>query len=118
MIRTSALLIGLLAFAPAVLAHPGHGHKVMGVVSTIHENHLVVKDANGKETTFALDAKTKITRGRTTLRSSEIKAGDRVVVTYEETKDKDGKTLAIVKTIQVGTATPTTAKGDQSSMVP
>src|SRR5512145_820720 len=81
MIRTFALLVvGLLALAPVVAAHPGHGHKVMGVVSTIHENQLVVKDAKDKETTFTLDAKTKITRGRTALRSSEIKVGDRVVV--------------------------------------
>ena len=105
MIRSFALLIvALLAAPPVVAAHPGHGHKVMGVVSTIHETHLVVKDAQGKETTFTLDAKTKITRGRTALRSSEIKVGERVVVTYEETKDKDGKALVSVKTVQVGTA--------------
>jgi hypothetical protein len=111
MIRTFALLVvGLLALAPLVAAHPGHGHKVMGVVSTIHENQLVVKDAKDKETTFTLDAKTKITRGKTVLRSSEIKVGDRVVVTYEETKDKDGKTVASVKTVQVGVAATTTAK--------
>ena len=111
MIRTFALLVvGLLALAPVVAAHPGHGHKVMGVVSTIHENQLVVKDAKDKETTFTLDAKTKITRGRTALRSSEIKVGDRVVVTYEETKDKDGKSVASVKTVQVGEAATTSAK--------
>lgn len=111
MIRTFALLIvGLLAVPPAVAAHPGHGHKVMGVVSTIHENHLVVKDAKGQETTFTLDPKTKITRGPTALRSSEIKVGARVVVTYEETKDKDGKTVTTAKTVQVGAAT---AKGGE-----
>ncbi len=71
------------------------------LLSTIHENHLVVKDAKGKETTFTLDLKTKITRGPTALRSSEIKVGDRVVVTYEETKDKDGKTVVTAKTVQV-----------------
>ena len=106
MIHTFALLIvGFFAFAPVVAAHPGHSHKVMGVVSSIHENHLVVKDAKDKEMTFTLDAKTKITRGRTVLRSSEIKVGERVVVTYDETKDKDGKTVASAKTVQVGTAT-------------
>jgi len=102
-IRPYALLIvGLLVVPPGVAAHPGHGHKLMGVVSTIHENHLVVMDAKGKETTFTLPAKTRITRGPTTLRSSEIKVGDRVVVTYEETTDKDGKPLVSVKTVQVG----------------
>ena len=111
MIRTlSLLVVGLLALSPAVAAHPGHAHKVMGVVSTIHENHLVVKDAKDKETSFTLDVKTKITRGRTALRSSEIKVGDRVVVTYEETKDKNGKTVATVKTVQVGTASVTSSQ--------
>lgn len=105
MIRTFALLIvGLLAVPPAVAAHPGHGHKVMGVVSTIHENRLVVKDAKGQQTTFTLNAKTKITRGPTALRSAEIKVGDRVVVNYDETKDKDGNTVATAKTVQVGAA--------------
>ena len=110
MTRTLALLVvGVLALSSVVAAHPGHAHKVMGVVSTIHENHLVVKDAKDKETTFTLDAKTKITRGRTALRSSEIKVGDRVVVTYDETKDKDGKTIASVKTVQVGVPSTTTS---------
>ena len=59
-------LVGLLigVRAPLALAHEGHAHKVMGTVATIHENHLEVKDKNGKITMHALDTKTKIRRGK------------------------------------------------------
>ena len=56
-----ALAAGLLAPA-AVVAHEGHDHKTQGTVSAIHENHLEVKDAKGKLTTFALEPTTKIRR--------------------------------------------------------
>ena len=98
----SAVLLVLPAFA---LAHPGHVHKVMGVVSVIHENHLEVKDAQGKATTFTLDAKTRIRRGKTILKAADIKAGDRVVVVANETKGKDGKAVVTVTEVQLGTAT-------------
>jgi hypothetical protein len=91
---------------PALLwAHPGHAHKTMGVVATIHENHLEVKDTQGKTVTFTLDAKTRIRRGKTVLKPADIKAGDRVVVLSTESKDKAGSAVVTVTEVQLGTAT-------------
>lgn len=107
MTRRTLLTLAVLLTIPSLsLAHPGHTHKVMGVVSTIHENHLEVKDTKGKASTFTLDSKTRIRRGKTILQMSDIKVGDRVIVVTVETKDaKTGDATVSVTEVQVGTAT-------------
>ena len=106
MTRRDFCLTTIILASPALLwAHPGHAHKTMGVVTTIHENHLEVKDTQGKATTFTLDAKTRIRRGKSVLKAADIKTGDRVVVVTNETKDKDGKAIVTVTEVQLGTTT-------------
>ena len=97
----------LTAWSTALSAHPGHGHKVMGTVSSIQGNHVEVKDAAGKVTMHMLDAKTKIRRGRTVLTAADIKVGDRVVLSITEQKGADGKAVATVTEVQVGAAPAT-----------
>lgn len=111
MMRLMAISIAalVLTMTPTVGAHEGHAHKTMGVVSMIHENHLEVTDLKEQKKTFALDTSTKITRGKTRLRVEEIKVGERVVVTYQQVKDKDGKVTEVVKTVQVETSATTKA---------
>lgn len=78
-----SLIFGLaLMLGPVVLAHEGHDHKVMGTVSMIHENHLEVKDKDGKTVTVTLNEKTKILRGKQKATKAAIKEGERIVVTY------------------------------------
>lgn len=98
--------------APAgISAHEGHDHKVMGVVSAIHENHLQVTDTKGKVTTHTIAAATKISRGKARMSTADIKVGDRVVVTTRETKDKAGKAVVTVLSVQLGVgATAATKK--------
>lgn len=109
--RTSLLTLAALLVAPAlVVAHEGHTHKLMGTVSTVHENHLEVKDVKGKMATFTLDSKTKVRRGTTILKIADIKTGDRVVVLSRETKDKaSGKVTVNVLEVQLGAAATATA---------
>ena len=103
--RTLLSILAIVAIPAVSAAHPGHAHKVMGVVSTIHENHLEVKDAKDKASTFTLDEKTRVRRGKTILKAADIKVGDRVIVVYAETKDeKTGKTSVTVTEVQLGTA--------------
>ena len=109
MIRRTLLTLAAALVVPAfALAHEGHTHKLMGVVSTMHENHLEVKDAKGKASTFTLDEKTKVRRGTKILKAADIKAGDRVVVLSKETKDKAGKVTGNVVEVQLGAAASTT----------
>ena len=103
------LLVAFGMIAAPLSAHEGHTHKVLGTVSMIHENHVEVKDVKGKTIALTVNDKTKIWRGKSPLGIAEVKVGERVSVTYQEVKDKAGKSSMIVKTIQVG-ATPTAAK--------
>jgi hypothetical protein len=106
-----AVVAGVALAAPVALsAHEGHDHKVMGVVTAIHENHLEVKDVKGKITTHTIAATTKITRAKTKLAVSDIKVGDRVVVTTRETKDKAGKAVINVVSVQLGVSAQTVGK--------
>ena len=104
--RTLLSMLAVIALPVLSVAHPGHSHKVMGVVSMIHENHLEVKDAKGKASTFTLDDKTRVRRGKAILKTADIKVGDRAIVVYAETKDaKSGTTSVTVTEVQLGTAT-------------
>jgi hypothetical protein len=112
MTRTLAgIAAAFFLIAIPLAAHEGHAHKTMGVVSMIHENHLEVTDLKDKKATFTLDARTKVLRGKTPLRAADIKVGERVVVTYQQTKDKAGKVTTVVKQVQVGITPATTSTG-------
>ena len=103
--RDFCLVAAALALPVSLGAHPGHAHRTMGVVTMIHENHLEVKDTQGKATTFTLNAKTRVRRGKTILTPADIKTGERVIVVHNESKDKDGKPVVTVTEVQLGTAT-------------
>jgi len=98
------LLLGLV-LAPAVYAHEGHTHKIMGTVSAIHENHLEVKATDGKTVAVTLNDKTSIVRDKTRLAASDIKVGDRVVIAATQNKTADGKVEFLATQVNLGTAT-------------
>lgn len=103
------LIAGALAAAiavPAVArAHTGHAHKVMGTVSSIEGNHLVVKTTDGKTAMVMLDAKTKITQGKAKLTAADVKIGDRIVAEGAQAKD-----MLTAATLQVGAVPAAAAK--------
>jgi lipopolysaccharide export system protein LptA len=106
---TRAVLFLALTFAAVVasspaLAHDGHTHKVMGTVCAVDSNGLEVKATDGKTATLTLTESTKVVRGSTALKASDVRVGDRVVVTAADTKGKDGKTSHVAIRIQLGTA--------------
>lgn len=92
--------------APALIAHDGHAHKVMGTVSAVHEKHLEVEDTTGKIRSMTLTEKTKILRGTKAVKSSEITVGERVVVLAIETKDKTGKASLVANEIRLAAGAP------------
>lgn len=103
------VIVGAIAAAlalPALArAHTGHAHKVMGTVSSVNGDHLMVKTTDGKTVMVMVGAKTKITQGKTTLAKAALKVGDRIVA--EGAQEKDTLTAT---TLQVGTAPPPAAK--------
>ena len=106
----------MAAFAVvAALAIPGYtlaheGHKVMGTVTRLHENHLEVKATDGKTWTISLNEKTKILRGKTKAKVDDIKPGERLVVTAMETKGKAGKAMMVATEVRLGAPNATASK--------
>lgn len=97
-------LAGLLIIPAVARAHDGHDKTVMGTVSSISGTNLMVKTADGKSVMVMMDAKTKITQGKTTLDAKTLKVGDRVVASGPEDKD-----MISAETVKVGEA-PAPAK--------
>jgi hypothetical protein len=103
--RTFAATLALVAtpLVP-VFAHEGHDHKVLGTVTEIAADRIAVKASkDGKVSSVAIVAATKITRGKTKLAATDIKVGDRVVVNIGA-----GKEPLTAKAIEVGTPTTST----------
>ena len=97
------IIAGFIAAALAIPtlagAHGGHAHKVMGTVSSIDGQHVMIKATDGKTVMVMLDAKTKITQGKTPLASAALKVGDRIVAQGAQEKD-----MLTAATLQVGAA--------------
>ena len=96
-------MIGLMMLtfalaAPTVgRAHEGHAHKVMGTVSSINGQNLMVKTADGKTVMVMHDAKTKITQGKNKVDAAKLQVGDRVVAEGPEEKD-----MIMATTVRLG----------------
>lgn len=104
-----ALATALLA--PGVAgAHAGHAHKIMGTVTSVRENQLDIKATDGKMSNVALNQKTKILRGKATVKWNDIKPGERVVVTAMDTKGKDGNTTMVSTDVRLGITAPSARK--------
>ena len=95
----AGFIAAALAIPAVARAHTGHAHKVMGTVSSIEGNHVMVKTTDGKTIMVMLDAKTKITQGKTPLTRAALKVGDRIVAQGAQEKD-----MLTAATLQVGAA--------------
>jgi hypothetical protein len=106
----SGVLFLAFAFAisPSVFAHEGHLHRLMGTVAAIHGERLQVKATTGETSEVVVNDKTRILRGVTEQKASDIKPGQRIVVTMVESKDKAGKALLTAKEIRLGSPSPAT----------
>jgi hypothetical protein len=105
--RTALFLVLAAALlVPAVpLAHPGHDHKLMGTITSIDKNKVVVKTTEGKDMTFEITPLTTFKRGKQRGAQGDLKAGLRVVVNIG-----DGVEPLKAKDVQYTATTTTTAK--------
>ena len=97
-IAGSVLALTLLA-APLAFAHEGHARKVMGTVTMVAADHVMVKSTDGKEHKVSVNGSTKVMHGTMAMKVADLKAGTRVVITG--TGDKEPYAA---KTITVGGA--------------
>jgi hypothetical protein len=98
------LILATALLAPAVsAAHPGHDHKLMGTISSIDKNKVVVKTTEGKDMTFEITPLTTFKRGKQKGAQADLKAGMRVVVNIG-----DGVEPLKAKDVQYSAGTTTT----------
>lgn len=97
--RILAVLLGIIVFAPAVVAaHDGEDHmkgnKIMGTVASVdaEKGRLEIKMKDGKSETIVLDKSTKVMKGEKTAAIGDVTVGARVVVT---TMDHSGMKMAM-----------------------
>jgi hypothetical protein len=100
------VVLAISLLVPAVsMAHPGHDHKLMGTISSIDKNKVVMKTTEGKDMTFEVTPITTFKHGKNKGAQSELKAGMRVVVNVG-----DGVEPLKAKEVQYSTPTTTAAK--------
>jgi outer membrane lipoprotein SlyB len=102
-ISIGAILFALVLMVPAVSGAHENDKTVMGNITKVDGMNLMVKGADGKEIMVMMDAKTKITQGKTKLAAKTLKVGDRVVASGPEEKG-----MISAETVKVG-ATPAAA---------
>lgn len=88
-----AVLLGFVLSGTAVLAHPDH--KVLGTVTMVAADHVMVKDRTGKEHTIKLVKTTKVTKNKKVIAASEIANGARVVITVVSDEDFTAKLIEV-----------------------
>lgn len=94
-----SVAIAGLSVIPA-FAHEGHDHKLLGTITEVTAERLVVRATkDGAISTIALVATTKVTRGKAKIAVSDLRAGDRVVVNIG-----NGKAPLTAKAVQAGPA--------------
>jgi hypothetical protein len=101
---TLGLALAPLAALP-VQAHEGHAHSMMGTITAVHPDtkQVEMKTPDGKTSGFHVDEATKFTQGTKTLSLSDLRPGQRVVVSAR----MEGVRM-IAATVKVGAAEKTT----------
>ena len=89
----TSITFGLLLMGGVALAHPNH--KVMGTVTMVAADHVMLKDKAGKEHTIKLAKTTKVTRNKKAMKAADIKVGTRVVVTAVSDEDLTAKVIEV-----------------------
>lgn len=81
-------VLALTLLVPALpMAHPGHDHKLMGTISSIDKNKIVMKTTEGKDATFEITPTTTFKSGGKKGAQADLKAAMRVVVLLVNEKE-------------------------------
>ena len=91
--------VALLASSPALDAHPGHEHKIMGTVTMAAPDHVMLKDKDGKDATVSINKDSKFLRAKKAMKAADLKVGMRIVVTAVTDQDDD---KLVAKAIELG----------------
>ena len=77
----AAVMVGVASYA---LAQAGPTPSLEGTIAGVEAQRLTVKTTEGKSVAFVVDAQTVCARGDAALTKCDARAGERVVVEFEE----------------------------------
>jgi len=103
LIATFATMM-LMAWSAAPEAHPGHEQKVLGTVTMVAADHVMVKTPDGKEATVQINKDTKFLRSKKPMKAGDMKVGMRIVIAAVTDEDDD---KLIATSIELGRAPAT-----------
>ena len=90
MMNQRLIMIGIataLMLPALAVAHPEHAaHKVMGTVTMVAADHVMIKATDGKEVTIGVNADTKVMTGKIGMKLADIKTGARIIATVASEK--------------------------------
>jgi hypothetical protein len=103
------LMLALPAVAPIasarLAAHEGHEHQILGTVTMVAPDHVMLKDTAGKDATVYVTSATKVFKEKQSAKVEDIRRGMRVAITAV-TDTVAGRERMRALTIQLGTAPP------------
>ena len=71
--------------SPAIaFTHGGSDTKVMGTVTLVAADHVMVTTIDGREQMIYVNTGTRILRGKTALKPADLNAGTRVLITVTD----------------------------------
>ncbi len=76
----SAFVAGMVLVLQSLAFAHGGGVHIMGTVTDMDAQHVVVKTKEGKTQSVQVNEQTTYRKGKTTAASADLKVGDRVVV--------------------------------------
>ncbi len=102
----AAVIVAVALIVPVVArAHEGHTAKAMGTITSVEGTNIMVKTTDGKTVMVMMDAKTKITQGKSKVQAGDLKIGDRVVA-----EGHDDKGMIMATSVKLGAAPAAAAK--------
>jgi hypothetical protein len=93
------------AVAGVAIAHEGHEHKVMGKVVAVDDKHIEVEAKDGTKVSGVLGPETRYMNGKAVASLTDVKVGDRVVLTVVQEKEQQN-----VKAVLLGAKALATTK--------
>lgn len=105
LLRIATLLAWVLSAGRFAAAHDGP-HKIMGTVTVVDAHRIDVTTTEHKSVSVIANDKTKVTHGTMVMKVSDLKPGDRIVITALEKKDAAGKITLTASQIRLGVSAP------------
>jgi hypothetical protein len=86
---------------PEYFPHRFKNHGLFGIIQELDNSSFVVKSKNGNIVTVLIDKNTKIKRGFSEIKFSDLKIGEKVIVLGEPQRDEDAIKAVLIRVFEI-----------------